>query len=493
MSTLVSRRLNDLLEHGECPDELASLTVSGLSLDSRLITAGDIFCALQGTAEHGMAFAESAVVNGAVLVLSDGQAVGADLSVPVLTLPDLRNRLGGIASKFYAHPSTQLAVLAVTGTNGKTSVAYYLAQMLHESHVCGFIGTIGIGQVNKLRAQARTTPDVISVHQALNEFVAQDAHAVAMEVSSHALDQGRINGVRVKVAAFTNLSHEHLDYHGDMASYAAAKKTLFTDYSAEHAVINLDDPTGEDWLGDISKATKVLTYSVDTKRSDADLQVTALGLDARGVRMEVATPVGKLSLESTLIGDFNVANVLAAVGVMICCGADAAQITNAVKALRSAPGRMDAFGGDDLPLVVVDYAHTPDALEKVLLVLQRHCRGKLTAVFGCGGDRDAEKRPLMGEIAMRYSSEIVLTNDNPRSESPEKIAQEISSGITDQERLRVIYDRKEAIATAISNSNPGDCILVAGKGHEQEQIIGEQIRKFDDRQVVRNLLAEHAA
>jgi len=443
VSAPITRRLDALLEQHDCPTELASLVVSGLSLDSRLIKSGDVFCALQGSVEHGMVFVESAVANGAVLVLTDGEAIAPDLAVPVITLHDLRAKLGAIASKFYAHPSQQLAVLAVTGTNGKTSVAYYLAQMLHESHVCGFVGTIGTGVANNLRAQARTTPDVVSVHRSLNEFVAQDARAVAMEVSSHALDQGRINGVRVKVAAFTNLSHEHLDYHGDMSAYAAAKKTLFTDYGAEHAVINLDDQTGENWSTDLASDTKVLTYSVDTKRDDADLQVVALGLDARGVRMEVVTPVGKLSLESTLIGDFNVSNVLAAVGVMICCGVDAQQIVSAVKALRSAPGRMDAFGGDELPLVVVDYAHTP--------------------------------------------------NDNPRSESPEKIAQDISSGIENQDKLAVIYDREEAIATAISNSNPGDCVLVAGKGHEQEQIIGEQVNVFDDRQVVQEILAGRAA
>ena len=493
MSAPVTRRLDTLLEPGDCPAELAALTISGLSLDSRLIKRGDVFCALQGTAEHGLSFAEAAIANGAALILSDGEVAGASFSVPVLTVTGLRTKLGSIASKFYDQPSQQLAVLAVTGTNGKTSVAYYLAQMLHESHVCGFVGTVGVGSVNTLREQARTTPDVISVHRSLNDFVAQGARAVAMEVSSHALDQGRVNGVRVKVAAFTNLSRDHLDYHGDMAAYAAAKKSLFTDYGAEHAVISLDDQTGENWLADIPPSTSVLTYSVDTKRTDADLQVTSLGLDARGVRMTVTTPVGKLSLQSTLIGDFNVSNVLAAVAVMICCGVEAEQIVRAVKALRSAPGRMDAFGGDELPLVVVDYAHTPDALEKVLLVLQRHCRGKLTAVFGCGGDRDAGKRPLMGAIAMRYSSQVVVTNDNPRSESPEKIARDITAGIDDPEKLRVIYDRKDAIEAAISNSTQGDCVLVAGKGHEQEQIIGAQVNKFDDRQVVQDILARCAA
>lgn len=487
--TLASLLSMESLDNGH-----GQLSISGLALDSRMIKPGDAFVALQGGQEHGMHYAPRAEQAGAVVVLSDKADDQSRLSIPVVVIPELRSKLGAIAARYTDNPSAKMTLLGVTGTNGKTSVAYFLAQLLSQSHGCGFIGTTGVGKPGKkLTEQARTTPDVISLHQTLSGLLAHDCLAVAMEVSSHALDQGRVDGLSFDIGVFTNLSHDHLDYHGSMQAYAAAKKLLFTDHGVTHAVINIDDATGLSWSQELKNQVRVMPFGIQKNVQVEGVFATEFDLHADGIRMKVATPIGEIDVACDLIGSFNVSNLLAAIAVLVCMDFAADDITRLVGRLESAPGRMETFGGDHQPLVVVDYAHTPDALEKVLQTLQEHCQGELIAVFGCGGDRDADKRPLMGEIASRIASRIIVTNDNPRSEDPAAIAQAILAGARADARVSTTLDRRRAIAEAIKSSKAGDCVLVAGKGHEAEQVIGSEVLAFDDREVVRSILSERAA
>ncbi len=415
----LSMKLSTLLEGQQLEHQTGALTITGMSLDSRQITVGDAFVALQGGQEHGLQYARQAQQAGAVVVLSDIESSETSLSIPTVVIPDLRSLLGQLAATFFAAPADNLKMIGVTGTNGKTSVAYFISQLLSKKYSCGFIGTIGVGKpVGGLQVQVRTTPDVISLQQTLAKLRAEKCEAVAMEVSSHALDQGRVDGLSFEIAVFTNLSHDHLDYHGSMQAYAEAKKSLFTEHDIRHAVINADDPLGLGWLEELQHKTQLMPFGLAPKKGIDGVFAKELSLSAHGVQMKVMTPVGELDISSALIGSFNASNLLAAIAVLVCLEIAPDEISNLVGQLQSAPGRMETFGGGNDPLVVVDYAHTPDALEKVLVTLLDHCDGELIAVFGCGGDRDAAKRPLMGAIAARFAHRIIITNDNPRSELP---------------------------------------------------------------------------
>lgn len=458
--------------------------VNGLALDSRRVRSGDLFVALAGTREHGMKYALQAVDRGAVAVLYEPAAgvVIPLLKVPSIAVSQLGERLGFIASRFYGDPSTRLKVIGVTGTNGKTTCVSLLTQAIAElGQRCAMIGTIGSGEWGRLAPATHTTPDAISLQRQLADFLADGVQTVAMEVSSHALEQGRVRGTDFNVGLFTNLSHEHLDYHGTMDAYAAAKMRLFHEQALQLAVINADDATGAALLESGVNATRVISYGV----TRGDVQSTELQLSGDGLHMRLASPWGELQIDSALLGRFNAANLLACTAVLLGSGWLPADVAAALSAVRAAPGRMECFHGEGIT-VVVDFAHTPDALQQALTALREHLAGqRLWCVFGCGGERDSAKRPLMGRIAEQLADDVIVTDDNPRNEDAGQIRSQILTGM--QKPAREIADRRLAIETACREAGPGDIILLAGKGHETTQQIGDLRLPFSDRDLARQL------
>ena len=467
----------------------ARIVVSGLALDSRKVRRGDAFLALRGTQSHGIQFAASAAQRGAAVVLAEAPAVEhAPLDVPVLWIEGLHGLVGEIAARFYGRPSEALRVVGVTGTNGKTSTVQLLAQALSFlGHRAASIGTLGAGLHGRLREGERTTPDAISVHALLAEFRDAGATHVAMEVSSHALEQGRVGAVDFEVAAFTNLTRDHLDYHGSMEAYGAAKAKLFAWPGLRSAVINIDDAFGRELATQLPAGVQALRFSM-ADDSEAQVAASAIVTSAEGLAFQLRTPWGTRAIRSHLLGRFNVANLLAVVGCLGALGEPFARIVEAVEQLQPVNGRMSRLGGlHGQPLVVVDYAHTPDALEQALTAVRAHCAGKLICVFGCGGERDAGKRPLMGEIAARLADVAIVTDDNPRGEDGDAIVAQIVAGMAAARAMTVERDRAVAIADALQLARSGDVVLIAGKGHETYQDGAAGKRPFDD------LAVAHAA
>lgn len=468
----------------------SDLRVSGLSLDSRSVRPGHAFVALRGTREHGIRFAPKAVAAGAVAILSEphAPAEAVECAVPVILIEDLRERLGAIAARFHGDASASLRVTGVTGTNGKTSTVQLLARALeHLGRRAATIGTLGAGLVGALDAGERTTPDVISVQRLLADFRAAGASDVAMEVSSHALDQGRVDGVHFTLAVFTNLSRDHLDYHGDMQAYGAAKARLFERPGLRASVINLDDAFGRELAAQAACSAPVIGYGIEA----ADAQVRALDVQthAGGLGFHLRTPWGEGAIRSPLLGRFNVANLLAVAASLGALGHSFADIASALAVLEPVPGRMRRLGaGAGQALVVVDYAHTPDALEQTLASLRAHCEGELVCVFGCGGERDVGKRALMAEVAERLSDRVIVTDDNPRGESGDAIVADIQVGFAAPARVHIERDRARAIEWAISSAREGDIVLIAGKGHEPYQEIAGQRIPFDDAVIAARVL-----
>jgi len=491
---MTTRRLDQLL-HGIADTASAGdIVVSGLNLDSRRVRPGDAFFALRGTREHGIKFAAIAVQRGARVVLAEAPAPSeTTLDVPVLWIDNLHGRVGDIAARFFGEPSAALSVIGVTGTNGKTSTVQLLAHALeHLGHRAATIGTLGAGLHGNLQAGERTTPDAIEVQGLLAEFRAEGATHVAMEVSSHALEQGRVGAVKFDVAAFTNLTRDHLDYHGSMEAYGAAKAKLFAWPSLHTAVINIDDAFGRELAEQLPANARALRYSA-AGDDRADIDATAVTTSSEGLNFVLRTPWGERSVSSRLLGRFNVANLLTVVGCLGALGEPFESIVEAVEAMEPVNGRMNRLGGfGNEPLVVVDYAHTPDALEQALTALRAHCAGQLICVFGCGGDRDAGKRPVMGEIAERLADSIVVTDDNPRSEDGDVIVAQIVAGLSRPAQAKVERDRAAAIRWAVTRAKPGDVVLVAGKGHETYQESAAGKRPFDDFAVARAALEVRA-
>ena len=375
----------------------------------------------------------------------------------------------------------------MTGTNGKTTTTSLLAQALDRGgRRCALIGTLGSGFPGRLDPSLHTTPDAISVHRLMSEFSAAGAEAVCMEVSSHALDQARVAGVAFDVAVFTNLTRDHLDYHGDMAAYAAAKARLFDFPHLDAAVINADDRFGQELIARSRPRTRIVSFGFD----GGDVHARAVHPSPAGLAIDVCTPTGNAEVRSPLLGRFNAANLLAVLAVLLVLDVPLAEAAAVLAHAQPPAGRMERFGRDDQPMVVVDYAHTPDALEKALIALREHTRGRLLCVFGCGGDRDRGKRPEMGAIAERLADIVILTNDNPRHEEPQSIIEQIAAGM--RSTPTVIPDRTHAIRAALAEARPGDIVLVAGKGHEDYQQIGSERRPYSDRDTVRTLLQEAA-
>ncbi|MET0007058.1 MAG: UDP-N-acetylmuramoyl-L-alanyl-D-glutamate--2,6-diaminopimelate ligase [Candidatus Thiodiazotropha sp. 6PLUC9] len=471
--------------------------INGLCLDSRKLVVGDLFLACAGTQQHGLVFAEQAIAGGAAAIAwesgSDNAAqLAAELaeaSVPMIAVAELSKCLSQIAGRLYADPSHQMTLYGITGTNGKTSICQLLAQALGTVECCGIVGTLGAGLPGQLTTTGMTTPDAITVQKLLADLLEQGASSVAMEVSSHALDQYRVEALTFDCAIFTNLSRDHFDYHGSLENYAEAKRRLFEMAGVSAAVINLDDPFGRELAETLSDKLAVFGYAVESETVVPDgLQgwVVAKQVEPsqRGLSISIETDEGAGLLVSALLGRFNAANLLAVLSVLHHKNWPLSKAIDVLSRLSTVPGRMELFGGAGKPSVVVDYAHTPDALEKALQALRLHCPGRLFVVFGCGGDRDHGKRPMMAEVAERLADLCYLTDDNPRSESSEQILEQILAGMTKPDLAKVIPDRGSAIRTSVLSASADDLVLVAGKGHEDYQLIGDQVLHFDDREAV---------
>lgn len=474
--------LTDATVHSEWP-------VSSIAVDSRQVENGAVFMACQGANTHGAHFIPMAVQHGAALILLEpGSSFEPEsISIPVLEVEQLQHKVGIIAERFFGQPSSSLDVIGVTGTNGKTSVSHFIAQALSEDTACGLLGTLGNGLYGQTTTALNTTPDPVSLHQRLADFVQAGAPYCAMEVSSHGLEQGRVAGVDFKVAVYTNLSHEHLDYHGTMTQYAAAKRRLLDWPSLRALVLNVDDEYGRQWRSSLNPGLDIFDYSLEPG-STARLRGRVMRMHGAGMEMQIETSEGKYTLRSGLLGHFNAANLLAALGALLACGMDMEVAIARLEKMNTVPGRMELFTAPDKPAVVVDYAHTPDALENVLAALQEHCEGTLWCVFGCGGERDRAKRPLMGRIAEQMAPRVVITDDNPRREDALGIIEDILTGFHDAGRVYIQRDRKQAIAHALENASARDVVLVAGKGHEDYQEVGGVRTPYSDRQWVQHCL-----
>ncbi len=464
-----------------------AVPIRDIHLDSRQVGEGDAFIAVAGRQSHGREYALDAVARGAVAVVADDRGAGLDdIDVPVIVLADLEGQLGVLAHRFYGADTDKLRVIGITGTNGKTSVTYMLAQLLEGlGQRCALLGTLGWGFLDSQHDTGLTTPDVVSVHRILARLARDEAGFVAMEVSSHGLDQGRVDGVDFAAAAFTNLSRDHLDYHGDMASYEASKRALFLKPMAL-SVFNIDDPAGAGWYRDTAISCPRLSYSLTD--TTADVYCRELRHHSAGSDALVVTPWGEGELRSALLGPFNLHNLLLSITVLGGLGFKLERLLKLVPDVLGAPGRMELVHEDTFR-VIVDYAHTPDALEQVLLATRPHVEGELLLVFGCGGDRDRGKRPLMGAIAQRRADKLVLTSDNPRHESPGQIIDEVRAGMTEEQDLYCEPDRRRAIEHALSAAAPGDMVLIAGKGHESYQEIAGVRQPFSDRDCVEHYFA----
>lgn len=461
----------------------AEREINRLQLDSRHIQPGDLFVALKGTHTDGRDFIPTAIGRGASAVILTADSPDAEIqlqdNVPLIPVYQLQQQLGFIAARFYGYPARTLRLFGVTGTNGKTSCSHFLAQMLTALNIpCGIIGTLGSGFYGHLGPVGLTTPDPVTLQAMLQSFQQQGAGAVAMEVSSHSIHQGRVNGIDFEIGIFTNLTQDHLDYHGDMASYAAVKQRFLVELPTREVILNVDDAYGQSWLSELTQIKKVYTYSLISE--NATIFAKDIKLTLKGMTATVHTPWGEGQLAVPLIGRFNLSNALAVLAALCAAGFPLATVLEHMATLNPVPGRMQTITGPKQPLIVVDYSHTPDALENALKALRVHTQGKLWCVFGCGGDRDQTKRPLMAKIAETFADEVIVTNDNPRHEDPETIAQQVMRGFTQPERVLLQLDRAKAIQKSIQCATELDCILIAGKGAERYQQIGDEKIPFDD-------------
>jgi len=488
--------LHELLDGlAEVPALLSDVTLRSMTLDSRQAQPGSAFVALAGASTHGLRHAEQALSRGAACVLFE-PPLPANCSAPAnaVAVPELGDWLGRIADRFYGQPSARLTLIGVTGTNGKTSTVQLLAQALDASDQgpAGSIGTLGVSFDGALRSGERTTPDVISVHATLAELLDQGAQSVAMEVSSHALDQRRVDAVAFDIAVFSNLTRDHLDYHGSMEAYGAAKAKLFAWPTLRAAVVNIDDPFGRTLAVELGDELDRWTVSAAGDPA-ARLRAERVRLDAVGLHFELVEDGWRVAVDSRLLGRFNVDNLLAVAGCLRALGWSLTDIAARISTLMPVKGRMNRVEGlPDAPQVVVDYAHTPDALAQALDSLRAHVRGRLICVFGCGGDRDRGKRPQMAQAVAKRADRIVLTDDNPRFEDGDQIINDTLRGFGDPAAVLIERDRERAIARAIAEASSDDIVLIAGKGHEAYQEVGDSKRPFDDAEVAQRCLQTRA-
>jgi UDP-N-acetylmuramoyl-L-alanyl-D-glutamate--2,6-diaminopimelate ligase len=474
------------------PSLIADMAISSVSMDSREIESGALFIATAKEAEQRQSHIRQAIEAGAKAVLIDDISSTAltQQAVQVITVNALESKISDIAARFYGHPSLAQTVIAVTGTNGKTSVTQFIAQCLEASgQACGVIGTLGCGRIETLIETGMTTPNPVAMQAMLADFFEQSINIVVIEASSHALEQGRLNSVAIDVAVLTNLSRDHLDYHHDMASYANAKKRLFQFDSVKTAVINAQDNFGQSLIEEFEfeDTIHVMTYGQDSK---TDIAANDANMTKQGVSFNLVKEALSAQINSSLLGLFNIDNLLAAACSLVAIGLSFEQVAKSLAQCQAAKGRMEIVGGDKQATVVVDFAHTPDALSKALLTLQDHksAQAQLWCVFGCGGDRDAGKRAEMGATAEKYANKMIITADNPRSESNEAIVEAILSGLENPQTVYIEHDRQQAIYHAIEHAKKDDLILVAGKGHEQYQEIAGVKKPYSDIETVTTAL-----
>jgi len=523
-------RLKDLLIGLTTFSDQDYMPVAGLVLDSRELVCGDVFVALAGAKQHGLAHVEQAINNGACAVIFDPAGNGRQLAeafrcdsstrVPMIAVENLGLKLGELAARFYGYPSQFMTVIGITGTNGKTSCSQFLSQMLDD---CGIIGTLGWGEWGKLNKTLNTTPDALAIQKILAELLKDKKRTVAMEVSSHGLEQGRVNGVTFKGAVFTNISRDHLDYHGTMDAYVQAKLALLNKPGLAFAAVNLDDDYCERIIAAVPESVQLWQFSAKGKTADSGECVSAENIRHKtdGIEFDVRFRDELQRVQVPLFGDFNVENVLAVLTVMLVMDISLQEAVKKLAGIKPVDGRMERFGAETDPMIFVDYAHTPDALDKVLSSLRKHCKQALWVVFGCGGNRDTGKRPQMGKIAEQWADHVVITDDNPRYENGLDIVNDILAGCRStakdsgsvatgttawmqeveqrMERLprepvrpvkvEVIQNREQAIQKVVASAAKNDCIVIAGKGHEQYQESNGVCVPFSDRRVVIDALS----
>lgn len=511
-------------------------TIRGIRYDSRRVCPGDLFIALRGANSNGHDYLELAASLGAAALIVEDMPDSAlsKATIPIVRVPDSRRALAPLAARFFGNPADELSLIGVTGTNGKTSTTYLVESILREAGWrTGLIGTVEIRYAGEREVSVNTTPESLDLQKTLRSMCTAQVDATLMEVSSHGLELGRVDGCAFRVAAFTNLSQDHLDFHGSMDSYLASKARLFQDHLAPGAtaVINIDDPVAEKMIAFARDAgAKILRVSRE-REAQAELRLVNFDIALDGTRAELEDASGRIEVALPLIGDFNLENLLVATGIARALEIDFSEIARGIASCPQVPGRMERVRGPDgdssdrdsdsetksEPIVLVDYAHTPDAVDKLLRAVRPLCRGRLITVFGCGGDRDRAKRPLMANAVAEHADLAIATSDNPRTEDPLAILADVEAGLKRLERVdadmlfaqasegeaqenntatgryTVLVDRREAIDLAIAEANPADTVVLAGKGHEDYQIIGREKFPFDDRDEARRALAERAS
>ncbi len=490
--------LADLLAGLEGVGVSVDVSVQGVTTDSRSIRPGDLFLACRGLQVHGLDYLAQAIAQGAVAVVYDPEGChGADVllkdvPVPAVAVAGLSQCLGVIADRFYAEPSRDVHVIGVTGTDGKTSVSHFIAQALSEpGRPVGLLGTLGYGVYGDLNAPTHTTPDALRLQAELAELRDRGVTQLAMEVSSHALDQHRCAGVRFHTAVLTQLSRDHLDYHGSLEAYASAKRRLFRSPGLQCAVLNADDPFGCELAAGLAGDVRIISWQVRSgTRPVADewLALRSLCALPQGMALSVDSSFGKAEFETRLLGDFNAENLLASLGALLAAGLTLDDAVQRLTQVTTVPGRMELFSEAGRPRAVVDFAHTPAALEAALKALRPHCEGELVCVFGAGGNRDTGKRPEMGAVAEQYADRVIVTSDNPRHENPQDIMAQILAGMARPQRVAQIEDRGAAIRAALTGASKNDLVLIAGKGHEETQQVGDLRIVFSDRGFVAECL-----
>lgn len=475
--------------------EAPELMVGDVRTDSREVKPGDVFVATKGVAQDGIQFIDNAIVAGAVAVLLDADAEVTGKDVPLIAIEQLASQLPELLRAFY--PKNGLELLGITGTNGKTTISQLVAQLGEAvAQKVAVVGTLGAGPLDELVEMNNTTPGLANNHRLLSQFAANGIDRVAMEVSSQGLHQGRVSGLGFSQAIFSNLTQDHLDYHGDMASYGEAKKALFEQNPQAKAIINIDDATGlawyRQWQADNSGRMVIAVGGYDTSFAEQPhVMFDEVCFASDGLQFKLKSSWGEAQMCCPLYGRFNLYNIVSALAVYLCEGIAIEQLVSAVANIVAVPGRMERFGNDKV-VAIVDYAHTPDALSQALQAASAHVSGKLWCIFGCGGDRDSGKRPLMGEAAAQYADKVVITNDNPRNESPQHIAEQILAGIALTDKATIVLDRQQAIRTTLDNAATGDIVLIAGKGHETYQIFGDEVIAYDERRFVRQYFAHQS-
>ncbi len=475
--------------------EAALFPVGPLVLDSRQVSSGDTFIALPGSQHDGRRFIDNALQQGASLILTE-QETSSEVTCQALAngiqqvaIPALRQRVSEMAARWFGNPSSSIKVVGITGTNGKTTCSQWLAQLLSsDAQPAGTVGTLGYGRVGQpLIETGMTTPDAVATQQILSILLGQGVESVAMEVSSHSLDQGRVSAVDIDVAVFTNIGRDHLDYHGDMASYVASKTALMSFQSLKAAVVNRDDPCSGEFIAKLSPAVSLLTYGLqgnglqqDSSQENLDFTLRDVHYLPDGVTATLISPEGEFDLSLAIWGEFNLRNILAVIASAYALGYPMADLVVKLADLTPVSGRLEPVTIPSDITVLIDFAHTADALTSVLSAVRQHSSQRLWCVFGCGGDRDKGKRPIMAAAAEAVADRIVVTSDNPRTEDPQTIIDEVMTGFERPQQVTALADRHDAIQYAIQQAESGDCIVIAGKGHEDYQQVGTEKRPFSD-------------